>query len=131
MAAFLRTLTEDDWEQPSLCEGWRVRDVVAHLLYDDVPAAFVPRDRGALPPGRGPVQRVRRLVPRVCLGDALVHHQDIRRPLGRPREVPAERVLAALQHPDPFARPWRFTRGLRGSGEGVAALIDRMAPAAY
>ena len=33
---FLRMLPADDWLAPSLCEGWRVRDVVAHLLWDDV-----------------------------------------------------------------------------------------------
>jgi uncharacterized protein (TIGR03083 family) len=31
LAAVLEGLTEDDWEIPSLCEGWRVREVVAHL----------------------------------------------------------------------------------------------------
>src|SRR3954465_15088886 len=32
-SSFLHTLSEDDWERPSLCEGWRVRDVVGHILY--------------------------------------------------------------------------------------------------
>ncbi|MGV7423183.1 maleylpyruvate isomerase N-terminal domain-containing protein, partial [Mycobacterium kansasii] len=26
-----------EWESPSLCAGWRVRDVVAHVLYDGTP----------------------------------------------------------------------------------------------
>lgn len=34
---FLSTLTEDEWDTPSLCEGWRVRDLVTHLLYDSDP----------------------------------------------------------------------------------------------
>ena len=29
LVEFLRTLSGDDWLVPSLCEGWRVRDVVA------------------------------------------------------------------------------------------------------
>jgi uncharacterized protein (TIGR03083 family) len=29
--------------------------------------------------------------------DCLIHHQDIRRPLGLPREVPPERLLEALK----------------------------------
>jgi uncharacterized protein (TIGR03083 family) len=40
LVALLRTLTNDEWDTPSLCTGWRVRDVVAHLLYDSMP---VPR----------------------------------------------------------------------------------------
>lgn len=31
----LRTLPADAWEKDSLCEGWRVRDVVAHLIRSD------------------------------------------------------------------------------------------------
>jgi len=52
---------------------------------------------------------------RIGLVDGLIHHQDIRRPLGAPREVPHERLVEAL----PFARTaptigafWRV-RGLR------------------
>src|SRR5712691_3198965 len=29
---YLATLPAEDWERPSLCEGWRVHDVVAHLV---------------------------------------------------------------------------------------------------
>ena len=36
---------------------------------------------------------------RVGLVDSMIHHQDMRRPLGKPREIPAERLLCAL----PFA----------------------------
>ena len=31
---FLRELTAEQWVTPSLCEGWRIRDVAAHLLVD-------------------------------------------------------------------------------------------------
>ena len=37
LLAFLRTLNGDEWNAPSLCEGWRIRDVVSHLLYASVP----------------------------------------------------------------------------------------------
>ena len=30
---FLHSLDVGDWERPSLCAGWRVRDVVGHILY--------------------------------------------------------------------------------------------------
>jgi uncharacterized protein (TIGR03083 family) len=29
---FLAGLTPEQWDAPSLCEGWRVRDVVAHVI---------------------------------------------------------------------------------------------------
>jgi len=32
----LVTLRPEQWEAPSLCEGWRVRDVVAHVMSFDV-----------------------------------------------------------------------------------------------
>jgi uncharacterized protein (TIGR03083 family) len=31
MAAVLRGLSGDQWDAPTLCEGWRVREVVAHV----------------------------------------------------------------------------------------------------
>jgi uncharacterized protein (TIGR03083 family) len=35
LLAFFGSLTAEDWETPSLCSGWRVRDVAAHLLVDE------------------------------------------------------------------------------------------------
>lgn len=32
---FLSALTPAQWDAPSLCEGWRVRDVAVHLLVDE------------------------------------------------------------------------------------------------
>ena len=31
LAEQLESLTDEEWETPSLCAGWRVRDVAAHL----------------------------------------------------------------------------------------------------
>lgn len=31
LAGILGDLTEEQWDAPSLCEGWRVREVVAHM----------------------------------------------------------------------------------------------------
>lgn len=30
-ADLLERLSDDEWAQPSLCDGWAVRDVAAHL----------------------------------------------------------------------------------------------------
>lgn len=170
LVEFLRTLSDDDWLVPSLCKGWRVRDVVAHLSVDTVSiAAYV----GALVRERTPdrvnqhfvdeakdlptpdlVSRLEstigrgwasRTMPSIILADLVVHHQDIRRPLGRPRTIDPVRLLHALQHPDPFANPRRYTKGLkfvasdldwatgsgpevRGAGEALAlAMVGRSA----
>ena len=32
-SALLHDLRAEEWERASLCEGWRVRDVVGHILY--------------------------------------------------------------------------------------------------
>jgi uncharacterized protein (TIGR03083 family) len=32
LLALCKNLTQDEWNAPSLCEGWRVRDVVAHII---------------------------------------------------------------------------------------------------
>lgn len=32
----LRSLSDEEWQQPTVCEGWSVRDVALHLLGDDI-----------------------------------------------------------------------------------------------
>lgn len=32
MAATLESLTPEEWEHPSLCAGWSVKDVAAHVI---------------------------------------------------------------------------------------------------
>ncbi|MFI6869672.1 maleylpyruvate isomerase family mycothiol-dependent enzyme [Nocardia sp. NPDC050406] len=137
LVELLRSLTDEEWEAPSLCAGWRVRDVVGHMLTDAVPlgsyvaialrSGTVDRTNNALvrkSRSLSTAQLVDKLetmdgwftkyLPRVALSDTFVHQQDIRRPLGKPRkEIPAERMRAVLDLPDPFAFPFRLMRGLR------------------
>lgn len=40
----LSTVSEEEWEKSSLCEGWTIRHVVAHLT---MPARFTPEQFGA------------------------------------------------------------------------------------
>ena len=142
-AAFLATLSPQQWQAPTLCAGWRVRDVVAHVIgYDDLDTrrllAYVIQGRLRLGRvnaaalaryhARSPEQLLALLtdhpqprgVPaalggRVGLTEALIHHQDIRRPLGQPRTIPPERLLPALRialiAPD-IGGLWRI-RGVR------------------
>ncbi|WP_063064775.1 maleylpyruvate isomerase family mycothiol-dependent enzyme [Nocardia violaceofusca] len=137
LITLLRDLSEDEWEAPSLCAGWRVRDVVGHLLYDEMSLLGYARfalgyrlntdrvNNGLVDRARDLTtaqlierfensgQRITGTWPSLGLADILVHQQDIRRPLGRPRTIPADRLVAVLRHPDPFAGPRRYTRGLR------------------
>jgi uncharacterized protein (TIGR03083 family) len=168
LADLLETLTPEQWEAPSLCEGWTVRDVVAHVAsYDGVESRDITRrlvrsrfrPNGANADGvaefrRRPVgelvEVLRRpagtrglppwLAGRVILTDTLVHHQDIRRPLGLPRSVPADRLRAALTFAV-IAPPlrgfwhgrgvrvvaedvdWSFGRGPEARGPGEAVLL--------
>src|SRR5205085_7964525 len=114
----LAELTPDQWEQPSLCELWRVGDVVAHVVsYDELSRwGLVKRfAKGWLIPERvnavGVAEYAQRspeqladlmrecIPPRgltagfggmIALVDGMVHQQDIRRPLGIPRTIPSE-----------------------------------------
>ncbi len=36
LLAILAILSDEEWESPTVCEGWTVRDVALHLLGDDV-----------------------------------------------------------------------------------------------
>jgi uncharacterized protein (TIGR03083 family) len=143
MADFLASLRPEQWDQPSLCPGWRIRDVAAHVIsyeehgWGDFAKRLL---RARLRPGRlndvalaeyngrdpqelvaflrahlTPRGATARFGGRVGLVDALIHHQDMRRALGMRRHVPAERLLCAL----PFAvtapplRGFWHARGVR------------------
>lgn len=125
LADYLDTLAQAEWDQPSLCPGWAVRDVVGHLpSYDELSwptlLALFARSRFSLDRANqvgvekshtlSPDQLIGRLrahaVPRgitalfgsaIALTDAVIHHQDIRRALDQPRTVPEERLVAALE----------------------------------
>jgi uncharacterized protein (TIGR03083 family) len=143
LLGLLTDLEPPQWDGPTLCSGWRVRDVVAHMIsYEGLsPRELISRfARGRFHQGRvndigvaelrdaGPDELLalleRRLEPngltagfgcRVALLDAMIHQQDIRRPLGATRTIPAERLIPALSFAR-FAPPvgafWR-ARGLR------------------
>jgi len=141
LADLLATLTPGQWEVPSLCQGWRVRDVVAHVMSFDgvgvlgmfrrvirgriVNANQVFVDELASLTSEQLLHRLRAhlrpqglatvLGGRLALLDVTIHHQDIRRPLGMPRQIPAEQLRwvlgASLRSPELPA--WHLTRGLR------------------
>ncbi|MGY1707007.1 maleylpyruvate isomerase family mycothiol-dependent enzyme [Geodermatophilus sp. SYSU D00697] len=141
LADLLEELSPAEWETPSLCDAWRVRDVAAHLTLAHMgPVAAtvaVVRARGsfdrmirdtALRASHRPVEeyprRLRAMVgsrrraplvtPLEPLVDVLVHGQDVAVPLGRDRPVPAAAGAAAATRVWEMAFPFRAQRRLRG-----------------
>ena len=112
----LEQLSDEQWQAPSLCGGWRVVDVAAHLAWAPVlgPGAglvAMARNRFSVnrmiartavawsARGHGAILDQLRAnaasgakpigMPQVAaLADAVVHGVDVRRPLGLPHEVP-------------------------------------------
>lgn len=124
LADDLALLTEAQWDAPSLCRGWSVRHVVAHLtaaashgraawLRSVAGARFdfaVHNDRrlaehlGASP--QETLARFRAVVRSTTappgpaaawLGEVVVHAQDVRRPLGLPSAVPVAASTAVAE----------------------------------
>ncbi|BBZ14259.1 maleylpyruvate isomerase family mycothiol-dependent enzyme [Mycobacterium branderi] len=142
-ANLLAGLSPPQWEHPSLCERWRVRDVVAHVLsYDELSRWELVRRflKGGLVPdrinaigvaeyaARSPEQLTELM--RACipprglmsafggmpaLVDGTIHQQDIRRPLGIPRAIPPKRLQRVLDFAlrAPAVRGAWRARGLR------------------
>ncbi|MGA5537737.1 maleylpyruvate isomerase family mycothiol-dependent enzyme [Mycolicibacterium nivoides] len=123
LIADLGQLGDDRWETPSLCAGWTVHDVMAHLVdvalttrigfvvdmvaarldFDRQNARGVRRARGASP--QETFARLRQLASRTStppapldsrLVEEVVHGEDIRRPLGLTRSYPEEAVRRSL-----------------------------------
>lgn len=122
LSDLLETLDEQEWAHPSLCAGWRVRDVAAHLALAHTPPSQAILD---MLRARGSFDRMirdtarrhaaastsqliaeiramagsRRRAPGVShlepLLDVLVHGQDIAVPLGRPRTMPLDAAATA------------------------------------
>ncbi|GAA1377120.1 maleylpyruvate isomerase family mycothiol-dependent enzyme [Catellatospora chokoriensis] len=147
VADLLAQLSEDDWRQPSLCAGWTVRDVAAHLTLQQ----FGPRDmlrelphlrlrgmnrqildmarRHAELPTAELVARIRAMIgsrrhnlgvtPLETLIDILVHSQDIAVPVGRRLALdPAAAAVAATRV---WALNWPFRARRRMAGFRLSA----------
>ena len=152
LAATLAALDVDQWEQPSLCEGWTVKEVAAHVIehpqigWAQMPA-MVARNLGH---GYNAMifREVKRLgerstkesvladfqtydsstrkVPTTTsvepLVDALVHHQDVVRPLGLRHEMEPEAAAIAADR----CRALAFLMGSRGVVKGTRMVATDM-----
>ncbi len=141
LAEFLATLSPQQWEHDSLCAGWSIKDVVAHMIsYEELGAVglFERFARGRVVRANQvgvdeyssltPEQLVSFLAahvqPRgltagfggmIALVDGTIHHQDIRRSLALPRTVPPDRLdrVLRLMPLNPRLGVPRRIRGLR------------------
>jgi uncharacterized protein (TIGR03083 family) len=120
----LTNLDDTQWTRPSLCDGWTVHDVVAHMVdvalttrlgfvvgmararfdFDRQNADGVERTRGATP--RQTLERLRQVASRTSTPPApidtriveeVVHGEDIRRAVGLTRCYPQDAVVRSLR----------------------------------
>jgi uncharacterized protein (TIGR03083 family) len=118
----LAALPAEEWDRPSLCAGWRIREVVAHLISTAqlTPPAFfgnliasgfrfpvmVARNNARILDGRSTTELVSAYRSRVdartgppgpamsWLGETIVHGEDVFRALGGYRDHPIAHVRA-------------------------------------
>lgn len=139
----LEGVTGEQWHTPSLCPGWSVHDVVAHLVdsavttrlrfvrqmftarcdFDRLNEHGVTRHRAIDP--RETLNAFRAVTDRTDtppgplaarLVEAYVHGEDVRRPLGIRSDYPSEHVMRALEYMT------RTGRGFGGGRERVRGL---------
>lgn len=141
-ADLLADLSDVEWTYPSLCDGWTVRDVAAHLTL--APHGSVGRILVAVIKARGNFNRMvhdtaveqaalpttqlvqllrdavgkHRLAPGQKLKDAmmdvLVHGQDIALPLGLQRPMPLEPAVVSADHLWHMGFPFHARKRLAG-----------------
>ncbi|HEX2286521.1 MAG TPA: maleylpyruvate isomerase family mycothiol-dependent enzyme [Mycobacterium sp.] len=143
LADLLEDLTDDEWNSPSLCKGWRIKDVAAHVaLAPQPPSPLAMLVEGVRAGGRfhklnhdvsvrhadrpdaDLVAELRahaasRRLPAVTsyrniLYDILVHGQDIAIPLGRRREMPKDAARAGIERVWTMGWPFWAKRRLNG-----------------
>lgn len=142
IADMLEGLSEQEWDRPSLCEGWRVRDVAAHVamvptittwdLFSAAPrAGFNPHRMntvlatrsGSRPPSQiladlrahaHERRTARVLSTRDSLFDVLVHSQDMAVPLQVDFTVPPEHARLGLQRVWEMGWPFHARKRLAG-----------------
>jgi uncharacterized protein (TIGR03083 family) len=143
LADLLDGLTDDEWERPSLCAQWRVRDVVAHLVLTPQPPSpgrllagavrvrgdfdRLNRDLAVAHADAAPADLVAQLrehagsrrravvtTYRNLHFDVLVHVQDIAVPLGRSVPMPVDAARVGLERVWTMGWPFHARRELAG-----------------
>ena len=143
LADLLAGLDENDWERPSLCGQWRVKDVAAHIaLTPQSPGIIrilakglrargdlqaVNRDMAVAHAARPPaelVTQLRELADSRCkpaittidnlLFDTMVHIQDVAVPLGLTAAMPLDAAREGAERVWQMGWPFWARRRLRG-----------------
>ena len=125
LVALLEGLSEEEWQRPSLCEGWTIRDVAAHVALQNTTWSALPKGiwiairEGGMNPAIAAVAREHAQLPtdqiiaeirdrigvwrplpsvtyRESAIDYLVHPQDIAIPLGRELPMPSDAAVVAV-----------------------------------
>lgn len=153
LAATLAELTPEEWAHDTLCPGWTVRDVAAHvisnpqigwgqmgglmarnlgrsynaMIFREVKRLGARETRASILTDFDRFATSTRHVPTTTtvepLIDALLHHQDILRPLGRTHDMPPEAAAVAADRVRRLA-PLMGTRKLLRSVRLVATDVD-------
>jgi uncharacterized protein (TIGR03083 family) len=152
----LGELDDADFDAGSLCNGWRVRDVLGHMalghttpmapmtvriarfrfnvakaslhgsraMFEGKDPAEIRRFWTDVMVGQHPMKGISRMIPvRGAFLDHMIHNQDMRRPTGRPRAIPEERLVRALEiartEGNPFFSPKKNVAGLKLSATDI------------
>lgn len=150
----LSGLTDEQWQAPSLCDGWRVVDVAAHLAWAPVlgpvaggvamarhrfsmnraiagsAIAWSARGREAvldqLERNRETGARPVGMPEAAALADAVVHAIDVRRPLGLAHTVPPAAVGPVAEFA--LKTPWPLNAVIGGSTRRRVAGVRLVVP---
>ena len=124
---YLTTLTPDDWNKPSLCAGWTVKDVAAHMLViptmakgqvfrafvgsgfnlDKMNAKLIARLTAQMSPAEIAAKTrtsaaSHSMPPGLklpgVLAELVIHSSDISAALGKPLSLPTSDYVACLEH---------------------------------
>ena len=151
LATDLRGLDTGDWDRPSLCGGWTVRDVLAHMTsagkltppaffaqligsgfsFDKVQEKGIAAQQGASPADTlANFESVLTSVKHppgpttTWLGEVIVHSEDIRRAVGIQHAYPTDAVVAVADF-------YKGSNLLIGSKNRIAGLTLRATDAGW
>jgi uncharacterized protein (TIGR03083 family) len=151
LAGDLRPLTDEQWDTASLCPGWTVRDVLAHMTstasltppaffatmigsgfsFDKLQAKGIAAHRGGSSADTlADFEKVETSAKHppgpasTWLGEVIVHSEDIRRPLGIAHQYPGEALVQVADF-------YKGSNMLIGSKGRIAGLTLRASDAEW
>ena len=135
-----RSLSAEQWELPSLCEGWTTRDVMAHLARHIHPGGWREgievsgkraegRERSYKETTAGLIEALAAPAPSSMKGlastaklntcELVVHQQDVRGVVGLGRDYPAPTLMMCLAFSTTKFGTFGVTERLRSRGRGL------------